>query len=56
MPKLIKVKILVDDDGGYYVEEDREDGLTGQHIDHKLDVVAVLENILAKHEATLQKV
>lgn len=55
MPKLIKVKIVVDEDGGYYLEEDRDDGLSGQKITHPADVIAVLENILAKHEATLPK-
>jgi flagellar biosynthesis chaperone FliJ len=55
MPKLIKVKIVVNEDGGYYIEEDRDDGFTGQEISHPADVIAVLENILAKHEATLSK-
>lgn len=55
MPKLIKIKILVNEDGGYYLEEDRDDGLRGQAILNPADVVAVLENILAKHEATLPK-
>ena len=53
--RLIKIKIVIEEDGGYYVEEDREVGINGQHIDHPCDVIAVLENILAKHEATLPK-
>lgn len=53
--RLIKIKILVEDDGGYYVEEDREVGFNGQRIVHPADVLVVLENILARHEATLPK-
>ena len=55
MAKLLSVKILIDEDGGYYIQEDRDDGLSGQKITHPADVIAVLENILAKHEATLAK-
>ena len=55
MSKLISIKILIEDDGFYYIQEDREDGLHGQTLDHPADVVVVIENILAKHEATLSK-
>lgn len=55
MDKLVKIKILVEEDGGYYLEEDREIGFNGQRIAHPADVIAVLENILARHEATLSK-
>lgn len=55
MPKLIRVRLLVNEDGGYYIQEERDDGITGQEISNPADVIAVLENILAKHEATLPK-
>jgi hypothetical protein len=54
--KLVKIKIIVEEDGGYYLEEDRELVLNGQKIAHPADVIAVVENILARHEATLTTV